>query len=954
MGLFGSNQAGQARYSGELHNLQLTQAVFGTTAPIIFGTRRIAAKMLFYGGFYAVNAPNSGGGKGLGAGKGNQEYEYYADTLLGLASGSAGGGCRGILNVWDQQGKLQNQSGSYVYTIPAGGGSVTPAASKAPIQMDLGVSKAVSYEVLAGDYGAGGTRMLTGMQQVAMSPVAGAPGAGEYNFNPATSTYTFSAADAGTQVTISYSCVFSLYYFQQTQAAEIPLNAPYQVSTDNQQYFWSDGGVVRVDTGAALVEGASSNGYTQNDGVYTFTPDMAGVYVYITYTFTSSDSAITNTSTLNLTFFGGTLGQAPWSYMQSKYPGSAFGYTGLCYVGANPMALGESAVLPSYNYEVVGLNLFPGGGLDAHFCDMFRTLLYDEFLGVDFPAANVDDWTDCYAYWASNGYLGSISLDTQTSVSDAMTQVIEVGNVAAFFSEGLLKLAPYGDTTCVGNGYTYTPKTVPAATLSWDDLLPPSEKKAGETGSEDPLQVSQRAAQDCWNYVQAQYCNRANDYNNDLINEQNDAFIQDYGRRIEAPQTWDWITTAAAATWALNLRLKRQCYIRNTYKFWLPFWFASLEPMDLVVLPTGEDVRITQVEVDPDGRLSIEAEQWSYGTGDVTLYPKQSATSYQPTVSQDVPGDTYAVIFETPPLGSTTQLNAVQIAVAGNQASWGGCDVYVSSDGQTWAYLDSIKSVGKTGVLSAALAAGADPDTTDTLSVDMSISGGTLVSATQAEADALATLAAIVDPSGAVELVAYETATLTGANRYNLTYLRRGVYGTPIVAHAAGAEFCFIGISGLFEYPYPEQYIAKPIYFKFPSFNLLGNQLQDLSVCQVYSYTPTGTPYPPPPIVTVTQSAVAPAGGAGSVAAGTVTPSGSGSLNAIAPIWLTVAWSWESNFPTPTSFQVVAFTGADPTNAANYLFDIATVDPSTRSYTVAVTPNSAEGTVNAAVRAVYA
>ena len=33
-----------------------------------------------------------------------------------------------------------------------------------------------------------------------------------------------------------------------------------------------------------------------------------------------------------------------------------------------------------------------------------------------------------------------------------------------------------------------------------------------------------------------------------------------------------------------------------------------------------------------------------------------------------------------------------------------------------------------------------------------------------------------------------ETATLTAAYRYDLTYLRRGVYGTPINAHSGGAQ----------------------------------------------------------------------------------------------------------------------------------------------------------------------
>lgn len=497
MGIFSSNMGGQQRYSGQLQNLQLTQAVFGTTTPIIFGTQRTAVKLLFYGGFKSVNAPN-GGGKGLGGNGKSQQFEYYADVIGVLASGSAAGGCRGILNIWDQQGKLQNQSGSFSYTVPSGGGSVSPTAGAAPIQTDLGVAKSVPYSVIANDYGSGGSRTLTGTQSVPMTAVTGTPAAGQYSFNPATSSYTFAAADAGTQVTISYSCVFSLFYKQATQAAEVPLSSPYQVSTDNQTFFYSDGGVVRVDTGAPLVEGTD---YTESGGVYTFSASLAGVYVYISYTYTSSDPNITNTSTINLTFFGGTLGQQPWSYMQSKYPGSAFGNTGIAYVGANPMALGTSATMPSYNYEVVGLDTF-NNGLDAHPCDVFRTLLSDAFLGVGFPAGSVGDWTSAYAYWAANNYLISKKLDTQTSVSDALSQVIEVGNVAPFFSEGLLKLVPYGDTTCVGNGYTYTPPTVPAATLTWDDLLPSSGSASGTTQA-DPFEVSQKAPQDCWNYVQA-------------------------------------------------------------------------------------------------------------------------------------------------------------------------------------------------------------------------------------------------------------------------------------------------------------------------------------------------------------------------------------------------------------------------------------------------------------------
>ena len=62
--------------------------------------------------------------------------------------------------------------------------------------------------------------------------------------------------------------------------------------------------------------------------------------------------------------------------------------------------------------------------------------------------------------------------------------------------------------------------------------------------------------------------------------------------------------------------------------------------------------------------------------------------------------------------------------------------------------------------------------------------GGLNNSATTADATALNTLC-YVDG----EYISYETATLTAANKYDLTYLRRGAYNSVIGAHALNAPF---------------------------------------------------------------------------------------------------------------------------------------------------------------------
>jgi hypothetical protein len=110
-----------------------------------------------------------------------------------------------------------------------------------------------------------------------------------------------------------------------------------------------------------------------------------------------------------------------------------------------------------------------------------------------------------------------------------------------------------------------------------------------------------------------------------------------------------------------------------------------------------------------------------------------------------------------------------------------------------------------------------------------------LVSATQQVADAFGTLCALISPDGTtVEFISYETATLTAAYRYNLTYLRRGVYGSPVSAFPAGSSFVYIGSYPLFKYTFQTQYIGRTVFLKFPAFNLTQGYIQPLANCRAY------------------------------------------------------------------------------------------------------------------------
>lgn len=224
------------------------------------------------------------------------------------------------------------------------------------------------------------------------------------------------------------------------------------------------------------------------------------------------------------------------------------------------------------------------------------------------------------------------------------------------------------------------------------------------------------------------------------------------------------------------------------------------------------------------------------GVGSAPTYNRAAFAApalYNPNVA---PGSTNPPIVFEPPAALTAVTAEVWIIATGGP-SWGGCNVYISNDNSSYALAGAIHKGGRQGYLTAPLAAAADPDLSDTLAVDLSESAGQLLSGTQADADTFVTLC-FCDG----ELVSYETATLTAANKYNLTYLRRGVYGTTIAAHSAGTKFARIGPTdpSLLKFDYPPSFIGGVIYIKLPAFNIFGGEAENLADVLVYAYSLTG------------------------------------------------------------------------------------------------------------------
>ena len=415
-------------------------------------------------------------------------------------------------------------------------------------------------------------------------------------------------------------------------------------------------------------------------------------------------------------------------------------------------------------------------------------------------------------YCRAVGLALSPALTDQERASSILGRWLQLTNTAAVWSGGLLRFIPYGDSSVSGNGITFNPNVTPIYNLGDDDFK--------VENNEDPLQVSRSDPYEAYNVWRLEIAERGNAYNLTSVESRDQNAIELYGMRIASTVTAHEICDPNIALISGQLILQRALYIRNTYKFRLSWEYCLLDPMDLVTVTdsllglSNAPIRITEIEEDENGFLSVTAEEFPLGAATATLYPTQPVTN--DPINRNVAADPVntPIIFEPPSalVGATAQ---VWIAASGGSGgvadpNWGGANIWLSIDGTTYNQIGQIVGPARQGVLSSSLPSftGANPDTADTLALNMAESGGVLATATDLDAQ-LANTLCIVDS----ELVSYATATLTSANHYSLTYLYRGLYGTAIASHSSGAPFARLD-STVFEYDLPAQYVGKTLYIK--------------------------------------------------------------------------------------------------------------------------------------------
>jgi hypothetical protein len=579
------------------------------------------------------------------------------------------------------------------------------------------------------------------------------------------------------------------------------------------------------------------------------------------------DQSIVNLAYENLGFALGATGQATWASYPAGTPSvQQIPYSGIAYVATNSYFLGSSPSMPNLTYEVEGGGTV-GGYSDAHgMYDSDPSAVIVDYLtnpvhgaGFQGSIATLTGTTNTYqAYVQSLGLLVSLNEKTQRAATTCMQELMQITNSDFVISCGTLKVLPYADkavsaTTPDGVSWSYTPNLTPLYSFTDSDYCP----REGD----EPVKLARKSSKNTYNIVNVEYLDRSTYYNPSPASAQDNADIASRGPRPMSTVTLHQITSASVAKTVAQLILQFQLYERNTWEFRVRADYSLLEPMDLIALTdsavglNGQVCRIIEVDDDADNFITIKAMEVPGTVRNTPQYNWAANAGYAANFDAAPGSVATPAIFQMPPVpGSLSEGITLGMAVCGptSAAFWGGCQVYCSADGgNTYEWVGSIGATGpaRYGTTTAAISAVADPDTTTTLPVALANTTLQLSTAvTHAEADAAQTLI-LVGSGTTAEVMSYGTGALVSAGNYNLTYLRRGQYGSTNQAHASGVQFVRLDGS-IFQLPIDPGFAGQTLYFKFCSFNSVGRNVQALSAATAYSYTvPSALPVSGTPVI---------------------------------------------------------------------------------------------------------
>lgn len=839
--------------------LQISDTAMGQTIPYVFGHARTAHKLIFYTNFQAHQQNNSSK-KGGKAGTTNW-YSVNADFMLGY------GPFEGLVACWENSTWYYATYSNQVFT-GVGTNTVfnfTISNNTSNVVLVMGVAYNVAYNINYSDYVDSFTLNSFNLSGSSYQPLYNSnfplPNYGKITFS--TQPYaTYNSSPGSGNVTVTFPSSVTnpqviVYYSEVGGSNALP----------NNNTGKKGGGQLPYQTGALVFErtlgsGASGNPYTyaefSGDGGASIALGAAATLPSYNYE-VKALFGLGNSSPVSTYNPGSTPGD-PGQYLAKTTSGDC-----------NPADI-ICDLICSGNREPLDSNFVWQHGLgfsnytpstDAFWAySRFGGILKDSpnlFGGVGTPTLGLSNLRNyCLAY---NIFISG-TMDAQQSAAQLLGDIATIGNSAPVFDGGSLDFIPYCEISNYGNGASYVSPSAggPLFDLTSNSFLPVKGKA--------PVEVTYDRAKDNFNSLQVGFKDARAQWTDNfvIISDTMDVTVQ--GATNSAQRNFSYITNTETAQ-AVGYPLLRRALLveRKEYKFALPaVWSTILVPMDLVTLneptisPYKIPVRIKTLTLDKKLELQVTAEPYIYGSSS-PIIPGDTGTAQpiqNPGGGNNLPGNVNApIIFEAVP-GIATQPQ-IWLCVSGAGAYWGGAVIWISTDGGVTYTQIAVANTRQTmgTVITSTYPSHIDPDSANSLFVDLTQSFGILnsVSATL-QNQFLPSLCYLqgggtfTDPNGNIftipyELIAYQTVTLTAANKYEMgaitsTPVRRGAFNTPPAAHTVGNQFSFISDGSVIAINLPQSYIGTTLNFKFTSFNIQGANTQSLSDVSPYTFTPTG------------------------------------------------------------------------------------------------------------------
>lgn len=465
---------------------------------------------------------------------------------------------------------------------------------------------------------------------------------------------------------------------------------------------------------------------------------------------------------------------------------------------------------------------------------------------------------DVRSYCQAYGIFISGVMDTQKPAKDWLTDLCDIANCAPVWNGSQLSFVPRCEVSAVGNGAIYTAPTSGGPVADLDDSI--FIKKEGLP----PVRVTRKRITDATNVYPIEHTNRLDSYNHAVTPVRDQAEIYKRAALKASVRALHFIHDQATAIKVGFPLLRRMTMIeRLEFSFTVPKNWSWLDPYDLVTLTdpildmVKIPVRLTSIKETGTFDLDCTAEPFYFGAhAPSSEFPAQVPLTTSFNQNQSPGSVNPPVIFEAVArLNQFQNQGAIWVMASGANPNYGGAAVFMSVDGgTTYEQVGVLNGNMVLGTLTADFPAVNDPDTVDTLAVDISESfNQKLNSFTTVQRDGFVPQVYLagggtitVNGQNLVipyELISYATATLISGGLYNLPpTIRRGIFGTPVVDHPPGSQFAFIDTTLVLQIPLDPANIGRTLFFKFCAFNIFLQEQQDISDPAViaYSFTPTG------------------------------------------------------------------------------------------------------------------